>query len=40
MGILGPVLAVPVAAIIQAIWTDLVVPTIKKRYVERAANGD
>lgn len=34
MGILGAILALPVAAVAQVVWTDLVVPEIKRRYVE------
>lgn len=34
LGILGAVLALPVAAVIQVLWIDLVVPEIKRRYRE------
>ena len=38
LGILGAVLALPVAAVIQVLWVDLVVPEIKRRY--REANSE
>lgn len=34
MGIVGAILALPVAAIILVLWTDLVVPAIKRHYHE------
>ena len=34
MGIVGAILALPVAAIILVLWTDLVVPAIKRQYHE------
>ncbi len=34
LGILGAVLALPVTAVIQVLWTDLIVPEIKRRYRE------
>ena len=34
MGILGALLAVPVVAVLQVLWTDLVVPGIKARYTD------
>ena len=37
LGILGAVLALPVAAVVQVLWIDLIVPEIKRRYSE--ANG-
>lgn len=38
MGIVGALLAVPVTAIVQVVWTDLVVQEIRKR--QRATQGD
>lgn len=34
MGIMGALLAVPVVAVLQVLWTDLVVPSIKARYTD------
>ncbi|MGE5619007.1 MAG: AI-2E family transporter [Sphingomonadaceae bacterium] len=37
-GLIGALLAIPVAAILNVLWTDLVVPEIKKRYGEGGAS--
>jgi predicted PurR-regulated permease PerM len=38
LGLVGAILALPVAAVVQVLWVDLIVPAIKRHYVER--NGD
>ncbi|MHB8992361.1 MAG: AI-2E family transporter, partial [Chloroflexota bacterium] len=34
MGLIGALLAIPAAAVLNVLWTDLVVPTVKGRYGE------